>query len=126
MVSAPINRYINDEQLAQSVAQMLAREAGAVAARDVAIIPLYHQVVTWAMKKSHRLQGAHRRTLARPVFPPAMSICGQPFGGEGIGIGTEFVPSGLKFRRLADMAIRYCGPGWWFLMHMIQTPPVRD
>jgi hypothetical protein len=51
MVSAPINRYINDEQLAQSVAQMLAREAGAVAARDVAIIPLYHQVVTWAMKK---------------------------------------------------------------------------
>jgi peptide/nickel transport system substrate-binding protein len=139
MVSAPINRYINDEQVAQSVAQMLARigvhcrvealpfnvyltkardqqfsfamlgwgsysgdlalrallmttnagtgngawnwgrysnpkldqlveqaldtvdekkrealarEAGAVAARDVAIIPLYHQIVTWAMKKN--------------------------------------------------------------------------
>ncbi len=32
--------------------ETLAREAGAVAAADVAIIPLHHQIVTWAMKKS--------------------------------------------------------------------------
>jgi len=32
--------------------EALAREAGATAAADVAIIPLYHQIVTWAMKKN--------------------------------------------------------------------------
>jgi peptide/nickel transport system substrate-binding protein len=32
--------------------EALAREAGATAAGDVAIIPLYHQIVTWAMKKN--------------------------------------------------------------------------
>ena len=26
--------------------------AGALAAREVAIIPLYHQIATWAMKKN--------------------------------------------------------------------------
>jgi peptide/nickel transport system substrate-binding protein len=30
----------------------IAREAGALAARDLAIIPLYHQIATWAMKKN--------------------------------------------------------------------------
>ena len=30
----------------------IAREAGALAAREVAIIPLYHQIATWAMKKN--------------------------------------------------------------------------
>jgi len=32
--------------------EAIAREAGAVAAGDVAIIPLYHQIVTWAMKRN--------------------------------------------------------------------------
>jgi peptide/nickel transport system substrate-binding protein len=32
--------------------EALAREANAVAAKDVAVIPLYHQIVTWAMKKN--------------------------------------------------------------------------
>ncbi len=32
--------------------EAIAREAGALVARDVAIIPLYHQIVTWAMKKN--------------------------------------------------------------------------
>jgi peptide/nickel transport system substrate-binding protein len=31
--------------------EALAREAAAVAVNDVALIPLYHQLVTWAMKK---------------------------------------------------------------------------
>ncbi len=32
--------------------EALAREASALAANDVALVPLYHQVVTWAMKKN--------------------------------------------------------------------------
>ncbi len=36
----------------QKKREMLAREAEAIVAADVAIIPLYHQIATWAMKKS--------------------------------------------------------------------------
>ena len=32
--------------------EAIAREAGALAAGDLAIIPLYHQIATWAMKKN--------------------------------------------------------------------------
>jgi len=32
--------------------EALAREASAIVATDVAIIPLYHQIVTWAMKNN--------------------------------------------------------------------------
>lgn len=32
--------------------EAIAREAGALAASDVALIPLYHQIATWAMKKN--------------------------------------------------------------------------
>ncbi len=38
--------------LDQKKREAIAREAGALVARDVAIIPLYHQIVTWAMKKN--------------------------------------------------------------------------
>jgi peptide/nickel transport system substrate-binding protein len=34
--------------------EALAREAGAVAMNDIALIPLHHQIVTWAMKKNLR------------------------------------------------------------------------
>ena len=34
--------------------ELLAQEAGALAMNDVALIPLHHQIVTWAMKKSLR------------------------------------------------------------------------
>ena len=32
--------------------EALAQEAGAMVMRDVALIPLHHQVVSWAMRKS--------------------------------------------------------------------------
>ena len=36
----------------QKQREAIAREAGALVASDVAIIPLYHQIATWAMKKN--------------------------------------------------------------------------
>ncbi len=48
----------------------LAREASAIAARDVAIIPLYHQIVTWAMKKNIvYVARTDERTLAQYFRP---------------------------------------------------------
>jgi len=38
--------------LDQTKREAIAREAGALVAREVAIIPLYHQIATWAMKKT--------------------------------------------------------------------------
>lgn len=50
--------------------ETIAREAAALAAADVAVIPLYHQKVTWAMKKSIRYQArTDERSLAR-FFEP--------------------------------------------------------
>ena len=50
--------------------EALAREAAAIAAADVAVIPLHHQIVTWAMKKTI---GFHARTdersLAQYFYP---------------------------------------------------------
>ena len=50
--------------------EALAREAGALAAAEVAIIPLYHQIVTWAMKKSITYQArTDERSLAQYFHP---------------------------------------------------------
>jgi peptide/nickel transport system substrate-binding protein len=50
--------------------EALAREAAAVAAADVAIIPLYHQIVTWAMKKNITYQArTDERSLAQYFQP---------------------------------------------------------
>jgi peptide/nickel transport system substrate-binding protein len=50
--------------------EALAREAGTVAAADVAIIPLYHQIVTWAMKKNISYQArTDERSLAQYFYP---------------------------------------------------------
>jgi len=56
------SRYSNprlDQLIEQSLAstdekkrEALAREASALASSDVALIPLYHQIVTWAMKRN--------------------------------------------------------------------------
>jgi peptide/nickel transport system substrate-binding protein len=49
--------------------EALAREAGATAAADVAIIPLHHQIVTWAMKKNIAYQArTDERSLAQFFF----------------------------------------------------------
>ena len=50
--------------------EALAREAGAVAAADVAIIPLFHQIVTWAMKKGIAYEArTDERSLAQYFRP---------------------------------------------------------
>ena len=50
--------------------EALAREAAAIVAADVAIIPLYHQIVTWAMKKNITYQArTDERSLAQ-FFQP--------------------------------------------------------
>jgi len=50
--------------------EALAREAAAAAAADVAIIPLHHQIVTWAMKKNIAYQArTDERSLAQFFFP---------------------------------------------------------
>ena len=50
--------------------ESLAREASALAAADVAIIPLYHQIVTWAMKKNITYQArTDERSLAQFFHP---------------------------------------------------------
>jgi peptide/nickel transport system substrate-binding protein len=50
--------------------EALAREAGIVAATDVAVIPLYHQVVTWAMKKDIAYEArTDERSLAQFFRP---------------------------------------------------------
>jgi peptide/nickel transport system substrate-binding protein len=36
------------------IREALAQDAGAVAMRDIALIPLHHQVVSWAMRKNLR------------------------------------------------------------------------
>ena len=41
--------------------EALARSASALAAREVAFIPLHYQVVTWAMKAQSLLHSAHGR-----------------------------------------------------------------
>jgi peptide/nickel transport system substrate-binding protein len=47
-----------------------AREAAALAANDVAIIPLYHQIVTWAMKKNITYKArTDERSLAQYFQP---------------------------------------------------------
>jgi peptide/nickel transport system substrate-binding protein len=50
--------------------EALAREAGNVAGTDVAVIPLYHQIATWAMKKNITFQArTDERSLAQFFFP---------------------------------------------------------
>ncbi len=50
--------------------EALAREAGALVARDVAIIPLYHQVAAWAMRKNIDYTArTDERSLARFFRP---------------------------------------------------------
>ena len=50
--------------------EAIAREAAAIAAADVAIIPLYHQIVTWAMKKNIAYQArTDERSLAQFFRP---------------------------------------------------------
>lgn len=50
--------------------ETLARAAGAAAAADVAIIPLHHQIMTWAMKKNITYQArTDERSLAQFFFP---------------------------------------------------------
>ncbi len=50
--------------------EAFAREAAAVVAADVAIIPLYHQIVTWAMKKNFTYQArTDERSLAQFFYP---------------------------------------------------------
>jgi peptide/nickel transport system substrate-binding protein len=52
--------------------EALAREAAAVAAADVAVIPLHHQIVTWAMKKTIGFQArTDERSLAQYFYPAA-------------------------------------------------------
>jgi len=50
--------------------EAFARDAAAIAAADVAIVPLYHQVVTWAMKKNITYQArTDERSLAKFFRP---------------------------------------------------------
>jgi peptide/nickel transport system substrate-binding protein len=50
--------------------EAIARDAAAIAAADVAIVPLYHQVVTWAMKKTITYQArTDERSLAQFFRP---------------------------------------------------------
>jgi peptide/nickel transport system substrate-binding protein len=50
--------------------EALAREAGAVVAADVAIIPLYHQIVMWAMKQNIVFEArTDERSLAQYFRP---------------------------------------------------------
>jgi peptide/nickel transport system substrate-binding protein len=50
--------------------EALAREAGILAAADVAVIPLYHQIVTWAMKKEIAYEArTDERSLAQFFRP---------------------------------------------------------
>ena len=50
--------------------EALARDAASIAAADVAILPLYHQIVTWAMKKSITYQArTDERSLAQYFHP---------------------------------------------------------
>jgi peptide/nickel transport system substrate-binding protein len=50
--------------------EAFAREAAALTATDVAVIPLYHQVVTWAMKKNIKYQArTDERSLAQYFYP---------------------------------------------------------
>ncbi len=50
--------------------EALAREAAALTASDVAVVPLYHQVVTWAMKKNIKYQArTDERSLAQYFYP---------------------------------------------------------
>jgi peptide/nickel transport system substrate-binding protein len=50
--------------------EALASEAAALAAADYAIIPLYHQIVTWAMKKSINYDArTDERSLAQNFYP---------------------------------------------------------
>lgn len=50
--------------------EAIARDAAALAASDFAIIPLYHQKVTWAMKKSIKYQArTDERSLAQFFHP---------------------------------------------------------
>ena len=50
--------------------EALAREAGTLVAADVAIIPLHHQIVTWAMKKNIAYQArTDERSLAQFFHP---------------------------------------------------------
>jgi|KBSMisStaDraftv2_1062788.scaffolds.fasta_scaffold05405_6 peptide/nickel transport system substrate-binding protein len=50
--------------------ESIAREASAVAAADYGIIPLYHQIVTWAMKKSINYEArTDERSLAEFFRP---------------------------------------------------------
>jgi peptide/nickel transport system substrate-binding protein len=50
--------------------EAFARDAAALAAADVAIVPLYHQVVTWAMKKTITYQArTDERSLAQFFRP---------------------------------------------------------
>ena len=56
--------------LPKSEREAIAREAAALAASDVAIIPLYHQKVTWAMKKTIKYTArTDERSLAQ-FFQP--------------------------------------------------------
>ena len=50
--------------------EVIAREASALAASEVAIIPLYHQIVTWAMKKNINYEArTDERSLAQYFSP---------------------------------------------------------
>jgi peptide/nickel transport system substrate-binding protein len=50
--------------------EAIAREASALAATEVAIIPLYHQIVTWAMKKNISYEArTDERSLAQYFQP---------------------------------------------------------
>jgi peptide/nickel transport system substrate-binding protein len=50
--------------------EAFARDAATLAANDVAIVPLYHQIVTWAMKKTIKYQArTDERSLAQ-FFQP--------------------------------------------------------
>ncbi len=50
--------------------EALAREASAIAAADIAVIPLHHQIVTWAMKKNISFQArTDERSLAQYFYP---------------------------------------------------------
>ena len=50
--------------------ETLAREAAAVAAADVAVIPIHHQIMVWAMKKNIAFQPrTDERSLAQYFYP---------------------------------------------------------
>jgi peptide/nickel transport system substrate-binding protein len=56
----------------------IAREAGALAARDLAIIPLYHQIATWAMKKNiSYIARTDEFTLAHQFQPAQQRVKGE-------------------------------------------------